>query len=70
MKSVLRRWDSSALDEIERARVSRPAGVHLTGTAGSGKSELRRELSRLVGSAIEFTDSVADAAVVMIVVDA
>ncbi|OZE38514.1 MULTISPECIES: hypothetical protein [unclassified Rhodococcus (in: high G+C Gram-positive bacteria)] len=70
MKSVLRRWNSGALDEIERARVSRPAGVHLTGTAGSGKSELRRELSRLVGSAIEFTDSVADAAVVMIVVDA
>ncbi|MDI9926104.1 MULTISPECIES: hypothetical protein [Rhodococcus] len=70
MKSVLRRWNSGALDEIERARVSRPAGVHLTGTAGSGKSELRRELSRLVGSTIEFTDSVADAAVVMIVVDA
>ncbi|OZE95345.1 hypothetical protein CH302_18095 [Rhodococcus sp. 15-2388-1-1a] len=68
MKSVLRRWNSSALDEIDRARGSRPAGVHLTGTAGSGKSELRRELSRLGG--IEFSDSVADAAVVMIVVDA
>lgn len=70
MKSVLRRWNSGALDEIERARVSRPAGVHLTGTPGSGKSELRRELSRLGGSTIGFTDSMADAAVVMIVVDA
>lgn len=70
MKSVLRRWNSGALDEIERARVSRPAGVHLTGTAGSGKSELRRELSRLGGAALHFTDSMADAAVVMIVVDA
>ncbi|OZC93692.1 hypothetical protein CH279_19425 [Rhodococcus sp. 06-412-2B] len=68
MKSVLRRWNSDALDRIARARESRPAGVHLTGTAGSGKSELRRELSRLGG--IEFTDSVADAAVVLIVVDA
>ena len=70
MTSVLRRWNSTALDEIERARVSRPAGVHLTGTAGSGKSELRRELSRTSGAGIEFTDSMADAAVVMIVVDA
>lgn len=68
MKSVLRRWNSDALDRIARARESRPAGVHLTGTAGSGKSELRRELTRLGG--IEFSESVADAAVVMIVVDA
>ena len=68
MKSVLRRWNSDALDRIERARESRPAGVHLTGTAGSGKSELRGELSRVVD--FEFTDSVADAAVVLIVVDA
>ncbi|MCJ0892199.1 hypothetical protein [Rhodococcus sp. ARC_M5] len=70
MTSVLRRWNSTALDEIERARVSRPAGVHLTGTAGSGKSALRRELSLPGGAAVEFTDSMADAAVVMIVVDA
>ncbi|OZD08097.1 hypothetical protein CH275_05950 [Rhodococcus sp. 06-235-1A] len=68
MKNILRRWNSSALDDIERARESRPAGVHLTGTAGSGKSELHRELSGSGG--VEFTDSVADAAVVMIVVDA
>ncbi|MBY4127272.1 hypothetical protein HQO83_02570 [Rhodococcus fascians] len=67
MKSVLRRWNSDALDRIARARESRPAGVHLTGTAGSGKSELRRELSRL---GVEFTGSAVDAAVVLIVVDA
>ncbi|MFI8568739.1 hypothetical protein ACIGGF_19495 [Rhodococcus sp. NPDC078407] len=68
MKSILRRWNSDALDTIALARESRPAGVHLTGTAGSGKSELRRELSRFRG--IEFTDSAADSAVVLIVVDA
>ena len=67
MKSVLRRWNSDALDRIARARESRPAGVHLTGTAGSGKSELRCELSR---RGVDFTDSAVDAAVVLIVVDA
>ena len=68
MKSVLRRWNSDALDAIGAARHSRPNGVFLTGTAGSGKSELRAELTGLTGLA--FADSVAEAAVVVIVVDA
>ncbi|CCQ13775.1 Hypothetical membrane protein [Rhodococcus sp. AW25M09] len=74
MKSVLRRWNSDALDEIEAARRSRPAGVYLTGTAGSGKSELHHELALLSGvestDSVEFTNSMSGAAVVMIVVDA
>ncbi|MGV8871770.1 MAG: hypothetical protein ACOH2Q_04535 [Rhodococcus sp. (in: high G+C Gram-positive bacteria)] len=74
MKSVLCRWNSSALVEIDAARQSRPAGVYLTGTAGSGKSELQAELARLGGvefpGSVEFANSAVDAAVVMIVVDA
>lgn len=73
MKSVLRRWNSTALGEIEAARESRPAGVYLTGTAGSGKSELQDELVRVGGEftgSVEFASSTTRAAVVLIVVDA
>lgn len=70
LESVLRLWNPDALAEIDMARNSRPAGVYVTGTVGSGKSGLRDELSRHSGAAVEFIGSLADAAVVMIVVDA
>lgn len=70
LTGVLRRWHPNGLDEIERVRNCRPAGVHLTGTAGSGRSELHHELSGILGSAVDFVDSTARAAVVVIVVDA
>lgn len=70
LKGVLRRRNSESLVRIDRARSSRPAGIHVTGTAASGKTEICHLLTRRDGAEIGFADSVEEAAVVVIVVDA
>lgn len=70
MDSVVKRWYPDGVDVVEAGRVASPKGLFVTGTNGAGASTVEAELDFMAGAALERASDIADAAVVLFVLDA